>query len=149
MPVPDARLKEVTVTPENGRYSCSFKFEVCRELPEITAEPQRICAIDFGVNNLMAATNNCGLAPVLYKDSVLKSVNQYYNKRIASIISAQTLAAGKKFVPTEKYYAVTNKRNDQINDWRKTAGYGQDFRQGKAETGTQEAEPKSVCCRLK
>lgn len=116
MPVPDARLKEVTITLENGRYSCSFKFEVCRELPEITGEPQRICAIDFGVNNLMAVVNNCGLAPVLYKGSVLKSVNQYYNKRIASIVSEQTLATGKKFVPTEGYYAVTNKRNDQIND---------------------------------
>lgn len=43
-------------------------------------------------------------------------MNQYYNKQIASIVSEQTLVTGKKFVPTEEYYAVTNKRNDQIND---------------------------------
>lgn len=73
-----------------------------RALPEVTGRPRRICAIDFGVNNLMAVTSNCGPASVLYKGSVLKSVNQYYNKRIAFIVSEQTLATGKKFVPTEQ-----------------------------------------------
>lgn len=116
VPVPDAKLKDVTITPENGRYAFSFKFEVSRELPEPQGAPGRICAIDFGVENLMAVTNNCGLPLVLYKGGVAKSVNQQYNKRVADIVSEQTLETGKKFVPTEEYYAVTNRRNDRIDD---------------------------------
>ncbi len=57
MPVPDAKLKDVTITPQNGRYACCFKFGVSRELPEVKGTAQRICAIDFGVDNLMAVTN--------------------------------------------------------------------------------------------
>lgn len=116
MPIPDARLKDVTITLQNGRYLFCFKFEVDRELPKAKETPRRICAIDFGVDNLMAVTNNCGLTSILYKGGVMKSANQYYNKCIADIVSRQTLAIGKKFVPTEEYYAVTNKRNSQVDD---------------------------------
>ncbi len=116
MPIPDARLKEATITPRNGRYEISFKFEMDKELPEPQAVSSRICAIDFGVDNLMAVTNNCGLPCVLYKGGVPKSINQQYNKQAADIVSKQTLETGKKFIPTEEYYAVTNRRNDRIDD---------------------------------
>lgn len=115
-PFQDARLKEVTITPDNGRFVFSFKFEVDQELPAAKKESVRICAVDFGVENLMAVTNNCGLPSFLYKGGTAKSANQLYNKTIARLVSIQTLETGKKFIPTPEYHAATNKRNDRVRD---------------------------------
>lgn len=118
-PIPDARLKQACITPDNGRYKLSFQFEVDADIPEIPEDirPERICAIDFGVDNLMSVTNNCGLPSLIYKGGVAKSVNQKYNKTIAALVSEQTLRTGEKFVPDAAYYAATNRRNDQISDF--------------------------------
>lgn len=70
----------------------------------------------MGVDNLMAVTNNCNLKNLLYKGGVAKSVNQLYNKKVADIVSKQTLSSKEKFTPTEEYYAVTNQRNDALRD---------------------------------
>lgn len=86
-------------------------------MPNPTTCPKRICAIDLGVDNFMAVTNNCGLPLLIYKGGSAKAVNQLYNKKIAAIVSEQTLRTGKKFVPDRDYYAVTNRRNDQVSDF--------------------------------
>ena len=116
-PIPDARLKQACIIPENGRYRLTFQFEVEKDLPEQSKESHRICAIDFGVDNLMAVTNNCGIASLLYKGGPAKASNQWYNKTIAKLVSEQTLQTGKKFIPDETYYAITNQRNDQVSDY--------------------------------
>lgn len=117
-----AKVKEVRIKPDNGTYVLSLVLEC--DLPDVTfsEKPERIAAIDMGVDNLMAVTNNCGLECLLYKGGAAKSVNRLYNKTAAGIVSEQTLSTGKKFVPTEGYYAITNHRNDTIRDlFHKTA----------------------------
>lgn len=116
-PIPGARLKQASVVPENGRYRLAFAFEAAEELPKPAANPKRACAVDLGVDNFMAVTNNCGLPLLLYKGGPVKSVNQLYNKKIAAIVSEQTLRTGGKFVPGKDYYAATNRRNDQVSDF--------------------------------
>lgn len=93
-----------------------MRLHVNQELPAAKEESVRICAVDFGVENLMTVTNNCGLPSLLYKGGTAKSANQLYNKTIARLVSIQTLETGKKFVPTPEYHAATNKRNDRIRD---------------------------------
>lgn len=115
-PIPDARLKEVTVSPDHDRYRCCFKFEVSTTLQPATETSARICAVDFGVENLMAVTNNCGLPCLLYKGGIVKSINQLYNKTIAKIVSEQTKASGRKFVSTREYRLATCRRNDAVDD---------------------------------
>lgn len=117
-----AKVKEVKITPDNGTYVIYLVLQ--QELPDVTfvETPKRIAAIDMGVDNLMAVTNNCNLKNLLYKGGVAKSVNQLYNKKIADIVSKQTLSSKEKFTPTEEYYAVTNQRNDALRDlFHKTA----------------------------
>ena len=109
-------LKEVHVTPVNGRFQVSFVFDDGVAEPCLNERPERIAAIDLGVDNLMAVTNNCGLENLLYKGGVIKSVNRNYNKRIADIVSKQTKGSTDKFNPTEEYYQITNRRNDRIKD---------------------------------
>lgn len=72
--------------------------------------PENICAIDLGVNNLMAVTNNMGLPNILYDGRYLKSINHLYNKKIAKINS-------ECFSSSNRYSAITRKRNNQINDY--------------------------------
>ena len=120
--LPKGHLMEVRIVPDNGTYRISLVMEVGQKTDEPEKTPSRIAAIDFGVDNLMAVTNNCGLPCFLYRGGMAKSANQEYNKAIAMIMSGQTIGSTKKFVPTDKYYAVTLRRNDRIKDFmHKTA----------------------------
>lgn len=112
-----AQLKEVKIIPDNGTYIISLTLEVPAEVHSLSEEPQRIAAVDFGIENLMAVTNNCGLPSVLYKGGVIKSVNRLYNKKIAALVSEQTLLTGMKYVPDDRYHAITVKRNDTVTDF--------------------------------
>jgi putative transposase len=109
-------LKEVKVVPENGIFVFAFSFDDgISEVP--LKAPERICAIDPGVNNLMAVTNNCGLPTLLYKGGAVKSINQRYNKKMAEIQSRETAGTTKKFVPTQESQRITVKRNNAVNDF--------------------------------
>ena len=109
-------LKEVRILPNNGSYLMTFIFTFPQEKKQLQ-KPKRIAAIDLGVRNLMSVTNNCGMPCLLYRGGVVKSVNQHYNKKIATIMSKETIGSKKKFIPTDEYYKVTIKRNDQILDF--------------------------------
>ena len=111
-----AVLKEAKVTPNNGRYILSFVFEIPEKEHVVSESSSRIAAVDLGIDNFMAITNNVGLPCILIKGRIVKSINQKYNKEIAAIVSKQTMGSDKKFVPTEEYYKVTNYRNNKIQD---------------------------------
>ena len=111
------RLKEVTIKPFHDVFIISFVFDSAKETKEVTDKPERICAIDFGVNNIAAITNNIGAPSLLFKGGVIKSNNQLYNKRMAEIVSSQTKGTDKKFVPTEESHQVCLRRENQISDF--------------------------------
>lgn len=118
------RLKQAEVCPNNGSYVIYLTFEV--EIPDkaITDSPLRIAAIDFGVENIMAVVNNCGLPNLLYKGGIIKSINQRYNKRIASIMKTEmskpdclkSRNGNAYFIPTEESRKITLYRNNSIHD---------------------------------
>ncbi len=79
-------LHEVRVVPEGNRY----KMEIVHEhvVPELdSTEPTRIASIDLGLNNLATITTNTGERPVVVNGKVAKSINQYYNKKRAILMS--------------------------------------------------------------
>lgn len=110
------KLIEVHVTPVNGRYELSFVFDD-EQVVEPIKSNDRIIAIDPGINNLMAITNNCDLPCMLFNGKPLKSINQLYNKEIAMIVSKNTKGSTDKFKPTKEYKRVTLKRNNQVKDY--------------------------------
>ena len=109
-------LREVKVIPDNGTYLVSVVLMSETEVPEPSGKHERMAAVDPGVENLMAVTNNCGLPCLLYKGGAAKSVNRLYNKKVAALVSEQTLLTGKKYVPDTEYMKVTVKRNDSVSD---------------------------------
>lgn len=127
---PHSRLKQAEVTPDNGKYVISFTFECNLPDPRRSPGPSRIAAVDLGVDNLMAVTNNCGEPCLLYKGGILKSINQFYNKRLAAIMQQEMAKPGcpknkkgdPRFVPTEGSMELTLHRNNAIQDFiHKTA----------------------------
>ena len=73
-----------------------------------------VAAIDLGVNNFVAITTNKGQS-LLVKDKSLKSINQFANKEIARIHSAQTiLKPNSKVVSSKQLMKVYQKRNRRI-----------------------------------
>ena len=77
-------------------------------------ETNVIAAIDLGVNNIVAITTNKGQS-LLVKDKSLKSINQFANKEIARIHSAQTiLKPNSKVVSSKQLMKVYQKRNRRI-----------------------------------
>jgi putative transposase len=73
-----------------------------------------VAAIDLGVNNLVAITTNKGQS-LLVKDKSLKSINQFANKEIARIHSAQTiLKPNSKVVSSRQLMKVYQKRDRRI-----------------------------------
>lgn len=126
-------LSEVKVIPNNGTYTISIVYAICdndKSHESVSISPSRIAAIDFGVNNLIASVNNCGLPSLLYSGSIPKSINRFYNKKLAGIMREEMakpdcpLTRDKKprFVPTEESMVLTLHRNFAIDDFmHKTA----------------------------
>ena len=118
-------LAHVTVTPMNGVFQVSFVFKVTMPDAEYPLTSGRIVGIDFGVDNFMAVTNNCGLPLLLYKGGVVKSVNQLYNKKLASIMEVEmekpdcpkNKDGNPGFVPTPESKRITQHRNNSVHDF--------------------------------
>lgn len=111
-------LKEVKVKPHHNVYTVILCFDDGKaEDDKITDKPTRVCAIDLGVNNFAAITNNVGLPGLLFKGNVIKSRNQWYNKQYAKIQSEQTKGGTEQFIPTEESKKIGLKRENQMNDF--------------------------------
>ena len=126
---PEGTFKEAKVVPFNGAYKICFVFDV--EIPdaELPQTSQRIASIDFGVDNLMAVTNNIGAPCLLFKGGIVKSCNRFYNKRLAGIIDKEMRKPDcplnkdgkRKFIPTPESKALTVERDNRIKDFMRKA----------------------------
>ena len=119
------RLKEMRIKPMHDRIILEAVLEQdgAEEIPsneeilfscQEATHLERTLAIDPGVNNLLAITNNFGEQPVLVSGRILKSINQYYNKELARLRSTAALCNGKK--TTKRIRVLTRKRNNRIKD---------------------------------
>lgn len=117
----EGRLKEVKVIPSNGIFVLSFVLEQPDfEKPKL--DPNRIFAIDFGVNNFAAITNNAGLPCVLFKGGAIKAVNQWFNKKLAEEMSRQTAGTTNKAQTSPVIQRLSQRRENQLSDYmHKTA----------------------------
>ena len=56
-----------------------------KETPQLNQN--NIASIDLGVDNFVTLTNNIGLNPIIINGRIIKSINQFYNKRRAELQS--------------------------------------------------------------
>lgn len=106
------RLIQVRFIPRGSCYVMEIVYEI--ELPEINRKSKNIAAIDLGVDNLVTMTNNIGLNPIIINGKGIKSINQYYNKRLAKEKSLLKIRHNKDW--SRKLDVITFKRFQRIKN---------------------------------
>jgi putative transposase len=106
------RFCQVRILPRGNHYILEIVYEkvpICHKL-----DSQRIISIDLGLNNLVTVVNNAGVAPWRVKGGVVKSINQYYNKTRAQLLSLRDKQGLTG--PTRRLQRLLRKRTNKITD---------------------------------
>ena len=106
-------FQQVRFLPRNKHIIIELVYNI--EVPETVRSNGRYLSIDIGVDNLVAMTNNFNKVPVLINGKGLKSINQYYNKKLAYYKSITKIVNKKNY--SNRQNKLTMKRNAKILDY--------------------------------
>ncbi len=106
------------IIPKNNEIAIEIGYKI-EEQP--LKENDNYASIDLGIDNLATLTfsNN---KPIIVNGKPLKSINQYYNKKLAKLKTKQDLNNKTRHM-TKRIYSLTNKRNNKINDYLHKSSY--------------------------
>ena len=107
------KLMQLRFVPKNGEYIMEVVYQI--EVPDIEDKSERIATIDLGVDNLMTITSNCGIKPLVINGKPLKSINQYYNKKISEMRSELKKRHNSDW--SKEMQRFTIKRNNKVDDY--------------------------------
>jgi len=108
------RFKQIRIVPKyNGDY---FAIEIVykRDVEEHDLDEDKSIAVDIGVNNLMTVTSNFDSLPFIINGRPVKSINQYFNKKKATITSELNLNG---HWTSKKLRKLHRKRNAKVDDY--------------------------------
>lgn len=105
-------IKFVRIVPRCGKITVEIGFERETESQVMTGS---YASIDPGVNNLVTMVDTVTKNPVIINGRPLKSINQWYNKKIAEMRTETERLHGKHW--SHKMSSVTNRRNNKIKDY--------------------------------
>ena len=115
IPTKKQNVKQVRIVPKSRYYVVEVVYE--QEPEQATVDSSLIASIDIGLNNLATLTSNkASFAPRIVNGRPIKSVNQFYNKRKATLQS--------KVTPddyTHRMERITIKRTRRIDHYLHTA----------------------------
>lgn len=104
------KLIEVKIKPYNKYYEIFIVYETKEK--EHVEKNENYIGIDIGVNNFITCSNNIGKRPFIVKGGVIKSINQYYNKRKAKLMSYVENKG-----TSNKICKLTRKRNNKVSNF--------------------------------
>jgi putative transposase len=105
------QVKQARIVPRAGYYVVEVVYSRAEAAP--SGNPALFAAVDLGVDTLAALTSNkVGFAPHLVNGRVLKSYNQFYNKRRAELQEA----LGHEGT-TARMERLTTRRTRRINHY--------------------------------
>lgn len=106
------RLIQVRFVPNGCNYIMEAVVEEeQKEVPQLNQN--NIASIDLGVDNFVTLTNNIGLNPIIINGRIIKSINQFYNKRRAELQSKLP----KDVFWSKKLDSITFKRFNRIKNF--------------------------------
>ncbi len=107
-------INQVRIIPRNGYYVVEIVYSKAPVQAQV--DPSFCVAIDLGVTNLAAITSNrVGFIPRLVNGRKLKSINQWYNKRMKEL--KLCLPKEDRERVTKQMERITTHRNRQINHY--------------------------------
>ena len=110
------KVQFVRVVPKKHKITVEIGYE--KELPELKSfsQPRRFSAIDIGVDNL-ATVSFVDSEPFIVNGKPLKSINQFFNKVNASLVSRQREINPNATTRTIKMLTLSRKRDNKISDY--------------------------------
>lgn len=107
------------VKPFHGGYRLCITYEDSFKAPALPGCPRRIIGLDVGVGNFLAGLSNTGAEPILIQGGYLKSLNQWFNKRRAELVSslAKGEPTGKSRPHSYALDALSRDRENRIRDF--------------------------------
>jgi putative transposase len=99
--------------PHKDRIVIEVVYNI--EIPDQKPDNKRVISIDLGVNNLAAVCNNMGYPAFIVNGKPLKSINQFYNKKISHYRSLCKRMNNKNY--SNEMNRLTKKRNSKMNDY--------------------------------
>ena len=94
-----------------NRFSVIATYEV--KETDAKEENGKYLSIDLGVNNFATISNNIGATPIIIKGGVIKSRNQYFNKRKAFLQSELPIGT----YTSKRLNSLSYKRENFFNDY--------------------------------
>ncbi len=101
-------IREIRILPRNQEFYVEFVYQVKVEAIEL--DSSRVLGIDHGIDNWLTCISNIGTSFII-DGRHLKSLNQWYNKQVASIKEGKP-----KDFWLNRLAAITEKRNRQMRD---------------------------------
>jgi putative transposase len=106
------RLISVRFIPKGSCYVLEIIYEV--ETPDTKERSNRAIGLDLGVNNLVTMVNNIGAKPIIINGKIIKSYNQWWNKR--RVKKMNDLIKRNDMHWCNKLSIITKKRENKINN---------------------------------
>lgn len=78
-------LKQVRIVPQATCYVVEVIYE--RKEIDLNLDKDNFLSIDLGLNNLCSCISNVGIKPFIINGEVIKSLNRWYNKKKARLMS--------------------------------------------------------------
>lgn len=105
-------LQELRLVPKQGCIEIQIFYKT--KISPVDLDYNKAVGIDIGIDNLMAVTSNEGSISHLVNGRPLKSINQYYNKTYAEIVSK---LAERDMNTSKKLRRLARKRNNKTKDY--------------------------------
>lgn len=105
----DSKLCQVRIIPQATCYVVEVIYE--RKEQDINLDKDNVLSIDLGLNNLCTCVSNVGIKPFIVNGKIIKSFNQWYNKKKARLMSY----VGDKGI-SKRLRRLNNYRNFWIED---------------------------------
>lgn len=81
----DNKLCQVRIIPQATCYVVEVIYE--KKEQDLNLNKDNVLSIDLGLNNLCTCISNVGIKPFIVNGKVIKSFNQWYNKKKARLMS--------------------------------------------------------------
>ena len=106
-------LQQVRIIPRNKYIVVEVVYKI--NIKEQLKDNGRYLGIDIGLNNLATVVNNVGETPIVINGKSLKSINQYYNKKVSHYKKIAKRINNLDY--TNRINSITNKRNRKVDDY--------------------------------
>ncbi len=109
------KIDGVRIVPWADRFQIELIYSIEPQNPEVLGlKVTNRLGIDIGVNNIISAIDNRGFVPFIIKGGVVKSINQYYNKKLGKYTSSARKCNDTNI--TKRILRLRRMRNNKIYD---------------------------------